>query len=100
MFVSFQDRVSLCNSSGCLGIVDFVDQAGLKLIDPPASAFQMLGLKVCVTAPGSTVDLCFNSVVIRKHSVSVFSLPSVPPDLVPSGRTHKTKPAFTFITKI
>jgi hypothetical protein len=41
----FQDRVSLC-SSGCPG-THSVDQAGLELRNPPASASQVLGLKVC-----------------------------------------------------
>jgi hypothetical protein len=40
----FQDRVSLCS----LG-THFVDQAGLKLRNPPASASQVLGLKACAT---------------------------------------------------
>jgi hypothetical protein len=44
----FQDRVSLC-SPGCPG-THFVDQAGLELRNPPASASQVLGLKVCTTA--------------------------------------------------
>jgi hypothetical protein len=39
----FQDRVSLC-SPGCPG-THFVDQAGLELRNPPASASQVLGLK-------------------------------------------------------
>jgi hypothetical protein len=43
----FRDRVSLC-SSGCPG-THFVDQAGLKLRNLPASAFQVLGLKACAT---------------------------------------------------
>jgi hypothetical protein len=43
----FRDRVSLY-SLGCPG-THFVDQAGLKLRDPPASASQVLGLKVCTT---------------------------------------------------
>lgn len=45
--VVFQDRVSLC-SPGCPG-THSVDQAGLKLRNPPASASQVLGLKVCAT---------------------------------------------------
>jgi hypothetical protein len=49
-FFSFQDRVSLC-SPGCPGI-HFVDQADLELRDPPASASQVLGLKVWTTTPG------------------------------------------------
>jgi hypothetical protein len=45
----FRDRVSLC-SPGCLG-THFVDQAGLELRNPPASASQVLGLKACATTP-------------------------------------------------
>ena len=43
----FQDRVSLY-SLGCTRIYS-VDQAGLKLRNLPASASQVLGLKVCAT---------------------------------------------------
>jgi hypothetical protein len=46
----FWDRVSLC-SPGCLG-THFVDQAGLELRNPPASATLVLGLKACATTPG------------------------------------------------
>jgi hypothetical protein len=46
----FQDRVSLC-SPGCPG-THFVDQAGLELRNPPASASRVLGLKACATTPG------------------------------------------------
>jgi hypothetical protein len=42
----FQDRVSLC-SPGCPG-THSVDQVGLQLRNPPASASQVLGLKACV----------------------------------------------------
>jgi hypothetical protein len=54
-FLVFRDRVSLC-SSGCPG-THFVDQAGLELRNPPASASQVLGLKACIftlrVKPGS-----------------------------------------------
>jgi hypothetical protein len=43
----FQDRVPLC-SPGWSG-THSVDQAGLELRNPPASASQVLGLKVCTT---------------------------------------------------
>jgi hypothetical protein len=43
----FQDRVSLY-SPGCPGNHS-VDQAGLELRNPPASASQVLGLKTCTT---------------------------------------------------
>jgi hypothetical protein len=46
----FQDRVSLY-SPGCPG-THFVDQAGLELRNPPASASRVLGLKACTTTPG------------------------------------------------
>jgi hypothetical protein len=46
----FQDRVSLY-SPGCPG-THFVDQAGLKIRNLPASASWVLGLKACTTTPG------------------------------------------------
>jgi hypothetical protein len=49
-FFFFRDRVSLC-SPGCPG-THFVDQAGLELRNPPASASRVLGLKACATTPG------------------------------------------------
>jgi hypothetical protein len=45
-----RDRVSLC-SPGCPG-THSVDQAGLELRNPPASASRVLGLKACATTPG------------------------------------------------
>jgi hypothetical protein len=50
IFFSFRDRVSLC-SPGCPGTY-FVDQAGLELRNPLASASGVLGLKACATTPG------------------------------------------------
>jgi hypothetical protein len=47
LFVCFRARVSLC-SSGCPGTVD---QAGLKLRDPPTSASLVLELKACAPPP-------------------------------------------------
>jgi hypothetical protein len=47
VFLVFQDRVSLY-SPGCPG-THFVDQAGLELRNPPASASQVLGSKACST---------------------------------------------------
>jgi hypothetical protein len=49
-----RDTVSLC-SPGCPG-THFVDQAGLELRNPPASASRVLGLKVCATTPGSPLQ--------------------------------------------
>jgi hypothetical protein len=43
----FQDRVSLY-SPGCPGSHS-VEQAGLELRNPPASASRVLGLKACTT---------------------------------------------------
>ena len=48
LFFVFRDRVPLY-SPGCPG-THFVDQAGLELKNPPASASQVLGLKACATA--------------------------------------------------
>jgi hypothetical protein len=47
VFFFFRDRVSLC-SPGCPG-THSVDQAGLELRNPPASASRVLGLKACAT---------------------------------------------------
>ena len=45
--LAFIDRVSLCRA-GCPG-THSVDQTGLELRNPPASASQVLELKVCTT---------------------------------------------------
>jgi hypothetical protein len=47
VWIFFRDRVSLY-SPGCPE-THFVDQAGLELRNPPASASQVLGLKACAT---------------------------------------------------
>jgi hypothetical protein len=49
-FGFFQDRVSLC-SPGCPETYS-VDQVGLKLRNPPASASRVLGLKAWPPLPG------------------------------------------------
>jgi hypothetical protein len=49
-FLVFGDRVSLC-SPGCPR-THSLDQAGLELRNPSASASQVLGLKACTTTPG------------------------------------------------
>jgi hypothetical protein len=49
-FCFFRDRVSLYSPDWPR--THFVDQAGLKLRNPPASASQVLGLKACATTPG------------------------------------------------
>jgi hypothetical protein len=51
-FFFFRNRVSLC-SPGCPR-THSVDQAGLELRNPPASASQVLGLKACTTTPSFT----------------------------------------------
>jgi hypothetical protein len=53
-FSVFRDRVSLY-SPGCPG-THFVDQAGLKLRNPSASASWGLGLKACATTPSLQID--------------------------------------------
>ena len=50
---SIQDRVPLY-SPGCPETHSVV-QAGLKLRNSPASASQVLGLKVCATKPGNVL---------------------------------------------
>jgi hypothetical protein len=63
-FFFFQDSVSLY-SPGCRG-THFVDQAGLELRNPPASASRVPGLKACATTPG---PFSLNS---RKYFFSFF----------------------------
>jgi hypothetical protein len=58
-FFFFRDRVSLY-SLGYPG-THFVDQAGLELRDPPASASRVLGLKACATTPGVDSSFLFLS---------------------------------------
>jgi hypothetical protein len=59
LFVFSRDRVSLY-SLGCPG-TNTVDQAGLELRNPPASASQVLGLKaVCATSVQRPGSLGFN----------------------------------------
>jgi hypothetical protein len=60
--VVFRDRVSLY-SPGCPG-THFVDQAGLELRNPPASASRVLGLKPCITTTSfflAGCSLCLGS---------------------------------------
>jgi hypothetical protein len=74
-FLVFQDRVSLC-SPGCPG-THSVDQAALELRNSPASASQVLGLKVCTTTPGQV--WIFNDVQTRLLN----DVPEVPGSLFP-----------------
>jgi hypothetical protein len=48
-FLVFQDRVSLYSPG--YPETHFVDQAGLKLRNPPAFASRVLGLKACTNMP-------------------------------------------------
>jgi hypothetical protein len=68
----FRDRVSLC-SPGCPG-THFVDQAGLELRNPPASASRVLGLKACATTPGFFFFfLCFLYILFLSYLFSIMS---------------------------
>jgi hypothetical protein len=69
-FFFFQDRVSLC-SPGCPGTY-FVDQAGLKLRNPPASASQVLGLKACATTP-SMKSIFFSHLYEGSQKIKLWS---------------------------
>jgi hypothetical protein len=53
--VLFFETGFLCIALAVLGLT--LDQAGLELRNPPASASQVLGLKACATTPGSTGSL-------------------------------------------
>jgi hypothetical protein len=64
-FFVFLRQVSLCSPS-CPG-THSVDQAGLKLRNPPASAFQVLGLKACATNPAD-----YSHIIIRVYLQCLF----------------------------
>ena len=70
----FLDRVSLC-SSGCPG-THSVDQAGLELRNPPASASQVLGSKACTTTAQFLLlflkELFIYFMCIYEHTVVLF----------------------------
>jgi hypothetical protein len=66
----FRDRVSLY-SPGCPG-THSVDQAGLELRNPPASASRALGLKACPTTPGPWKAQLVKRLV-NKHKVLLWS---------------------------
>jgi hypothetical protein len=51
LFFWFFETGFLCIALAVLG-THFVDQAGLKFRNPPASASRVLGLKALVTTPG------------------------------------------------
>jgi hypothetical protein len=69
LFCFFPRQGSLY-SSGCPG-THFVDQAGLELRNPPASASQVLGLKVCTTMP--SLKILLNSLCcIHLYSLLVY----------------------------
>jgi hypothetical protein len=53
----------LC-SPGCPG-PHFVDQAGLELRNPPASASQVLGLKACATTAGHIHDILSSKISFK-----------------------------------
>jgi hypothetical protein len=67
-FFFFRDRVSLY-SPGCPG-THLVDQVGLELRNPPASASQVLGLKVCATTARPNIAL----LTVPSYQVSVCTL--------------------------
>ena len=81
----FGDKVTLYNSFGCpkqFG-TSSVYQAGLKLGDLPASASQVLGLKVCTTTVWYIQcsyfvgELLGTTVLKRKKSVGFYQGPTL-----------------------
>jgi hypothetical protein len=65
-----QDKVSLC-SPGCPG-THSVDQPGLELRNPLASASQVLGLKACATTAWQMLYLL--SLCIHTHEIYCFNV--------------------------
>jgi hypothetical protein len=69
IYLVFQDRVSLY-SPGCPG-THFVEQAGLELRNPPASASRVLGLNMCATMPDLVILLLLGA---SHHAHTHFSI--------------------------
>jgi hypothetical protein len=60
-------------SPGCPG-THFVDHAGLKFRNPPASASQVLGLKACATTPSFRIFLKDVFISQRFHVYECFAI--------------------------
>jgi hypothetical protein len=81
-FFFFRDRIFLC-SPGCPR-THSVDQAGLELRNPPASASQVLGLKACATTTRH------NHMFLLNISKSPYQFPGFPlPQLLTFLVIHK-----------
>lgn len=74
-------------SSGCLATCS-VDEARLQLEIPPALAFQMLGLKVCVITSSLILILLFIFVVLRIQSRALFTVRQVFGSCIPRMPLH------------
>jgi hypothetical protein len=85
LFLFFQDKISLC-SLGCPG-THFVDQAGLELRNPPASASRVLGSKACATTPRYKMKFK------NKNEIKFFLLYYIPPYSFLVGCMGLTEPA-------
>jgi hypothetical protein len=67
LFIMFLETGFLCIALAVLELI-FVDQAGLELRNPPASASQVLGLKVCATTAQVKRFSLAREAVIRANS--------------------------------
>jgi hypothetical protein len=81
----FQDRISLC-CPGCPG-THSVDQAGLELRNPPASASQVLGLKAWATTAWLT------KAILIKKNISLELAYSFRDSVLETGRKHGSNQA-------
>jgi hypothetical protein len=61
--------------------IHFVDQAGLQLRNPPASAFQVLGLKACAT----TSSLVYHFVLLDILFIYISNVIPLPGFLPPQN---------------
>jgi hypothetical protein len=97
LFFVFQDRVSLC-SPGCPG-TQFVDQAGLELRNPPASASGVLGSKVAPPHPAPTLYFeSFNlGLSISARLTRQQASPGDPPDCTPPSQHQGHKPVLVVL---
>jgi hypothetical protein len=88
----FSEVVFLCIA---LAETHFVDQTGLELRNPPASASKVLGLKVCTTTPSSFSFFCFNFLldIFFIYISNAFPFPSFPSKNLLSPPTYQYSPS-------
>ena len=72
LLLLFQERVSLC-TPGCSGTLS-IDQPGIELRHPPASASQVLWLKACTTSAQLNAGIPMSVIEVQLQSFKMDSV--------------------------